>query len=58
VPPIFAGLANLAPSPDINGLFTTDYSARQADGLRSAGHHEYNCSTDLGQQEDRDSNAS
>jgi 2-methylisocitrate lyase-like PEP mutase family enzyme len=54
----FAGLANLVPSPDINGFFTTDYRARQADSLRSAGHHEYNGSTHLGQQEDRGSNAS
>jgi 2-methylisocitrate lyase-like PEP mutase family enzyme len=36
----FAGLANLVPYPDINGFFTTDYRARQADGLRSAGHDE------------------
>jgi 2-methylisocitrate lyase-like PEP mutase family enzyme len=33
----FAGLAKLVPYPEINGFFTTDYRARQADGLRSAG---------------------
>jgi 2-methylisocitrate lyase-like PEP mutase family enzyme len=32
-----AGLASLVPYADINELFTTDYRARQADGLRSAG---------------------
>jgi 2-methylisocitrate lyase-like PEP mutase family enzyme len=52
----FAGLANLVPYLDINGFFTTDYRARLADGLRSAGHHQCNGSTDLGQQEDRGSN--
>jgi hypothetical protein len=31
------GLASLVPYADINELFTTDYRARQADGLRSAG---------------------
>jgi 2-methylisocitrate lyase-like PEP mutase family enzyme len=36
----FAGLANLALHPDINGFITTDSRARQADGLRSAVHHE------------------
>ena len=32
----FAGLAGLVPYGDVNGFFTTDYGARQADGLRSA----------------------
>jgi hypothetical protein len=27
----FAGLASLVPYTDINGFFTTDYRARQAD---------------------------
>jgi 2-methylisocitrate lyase-like PEP mutase family enzyme len=33
----FAGLANLVPYGDINDFFTSDYRARQADGLRPAG---------------------
>ena len=42
----FAGLASLVPYGDLNELFTTDYRARQADGLRSAGHQEYNGATE------------
>ena len=33
----FAGLASLVPYGDVNEFFTTDYRARQAGGLRSAG---------------------
>jgi 2-methylisocitrate lyase-like PEP mutase family enzyme len=33
----FAGLAGLVPYGDINDFFTSDYRARQADGLRPAG---------------------